>query len=130
MRLPPWVLAVVGVAVLVVAIDVAVFVVARGGSSADAGNPRDKVAVIDPASRSVVDDVEVGHAPTAVVAGYGGVWVLNRGDGTLSHIDARTHKVVHTIEPDATANDITAGAGGLWFVGRPRGASQRPLEIA
>ncbi len=70
----------------------------------------------------------VGRQPTAVAAGYGGAWVLNRGEGTLTHIDARTHSVVATMEPDSTANDVTLGAGGIWFVGRPR--TNEPLEIA
>src|SRR5690242_1762434 len=96
MNAPRWVLIVLGIAVLVAAVDVAVFVVTRKGptAAADATVTRDRVAVIDPAKNRVVDDVPVGRSPTAVVAGYGAVWVLNRGDGTLTHIDARTHKVV------------------------------------
>lgn len=130
MKPPRWVLAVAGFAVLALAADVGVFLLARGGGSADAANARDHIAVIDPKTQTVVRQVEVGHSPTAVVTGYGGVWVLNKGDSTLTHIDARTRKVVRTIHPDATANDITTGAGGLWFAGRPRGRVQRPLEIA
>jgi hypothetical protein len=122
------VLAVLGVSVLVAALDVAVYAFARNGSSAvdDSG----RVAAIDPASGEIVADLKVGRLPTAIVTGYGAVWVLNRGDGTVTRIDARTRKLVSTLEPDATANDVTAGAGGLWFVGRPRGAIQRPLEVA
>src|SRR4029079_17992750 len=73
--------------------------------------------------------VTLGTRPTAVAAGYGGAWVLNRGSGTLTHIDAKTHRVVSTMEPDATANDITLGVGGVWFVGHPRGVNG-PLQNA
>ena len=126
-------LAVVAVAAAVAAIDATIYLVLRGGAtnaSAGAVTQGDRVAVIDPARREVVDEVRVGRAPTAIVAGYGGVWVLNKGDGTLTHLDGRSHRVVRTLELDATANDLTLGAGGVWFAGRPRGQAQRPLEIA
>lgn len=130
MRSPPrWVLAVIGVAIAVAAADVAVLVIARGGSAQE---PRrgDQLVLIDPGKRRVVQQFDVGRLATAVVTGYGSVWVLNRGDGTITRVDANAKKVVRTVEPDATANDISAGEGGLWFVGRPRGPVQRPLEVA
>jgi DNA-binding beta-propeller fold protein YncE len=135
MRVPRWSLAVLGAAVLVAAADVGVLVATREGadqavSVAARAGAGDAVAVIDPASRTVVDRVRVGAMPTAVVAGPGGVWVLNRGDGTLTHIDARTRRVARTVEPDTTANDIALGAGGLWLAGRPRDALSHPLEFA
>jgi hypothetical protein len=86
--------------------------------------------VIDPARQQVVANIDVGHQPTVVAAGFGGVWVLNRGEGTVTHIDARSRHVVGKIEPDATANDLTLGAGGIWFVGRPHGPRPGPLERA
>jgi hypothetical protein len=132
MGVPRWVLGVVAVALVVVAADVAVVVVARDGTepaAARASVPKDAVAVIDPSSRDVVANVGVGREPTAVAAGYGGAWVLNKGSGTLTHIDAKTHSVVSTMEPDATANDLALGAGGVWFVGRPRGVNG-PLQTA
>jgi hypothetical protein len=129
MRVPRWIVLVLVVAVLVAAVDVGVFLLARDTPDAAAA-AKDHVAVIDPAKGRVVAQVPVGHAPTAIVTGYGGAWVLNRGDGTVSHIDARTHKVVGTIEPDAVANDVTVGAGGVWLAGRPRRAEQPPLDVA
>ena len=132
MRVPRWVLAVVAAALAVLAVDVAIVVLARNEPAPAAASARvagDTVAVIDPGARAVVANVPVGRQPTAIAAGYGGAWVLNRGDGTLSHIDAKTHTVVSTMEPDATANDLTVGAGGIWFVGRPRGVNG-PLETA
>jgi hypothetical protein len=132
MGIPRWVVVVIVAAVIVLAIDVAIVVVAHDGTapaSAQAPSGGDVVAMIDPSDRNVVANVTVGKQPTAVAAGYGGAWVLNRGSGTLSHIDAKTHSVVSTMEPDATANDITLGAGGVWFVGRPRGVNG-PLQTA
>jgi DNA-binding beta-propeller fold protein YncE len=125
------VLVVAAVFAAVVAIDVVVFVLARGGTDAAAAGPghADAVAVIDPARGRVVSTLSVGRLPTVVAAGYGGAWVLNRGAGTVTHIDARTRRVVGTVAPDhATATDLALGDGGVWFVGRALGP--RPLQSA
>jgi DNA-binding beta-propeller fold protein YncE len=131
---PRWVLAVVVAVLVVAAVDVGVFVGTRGSrsDSAEAQPSRgvDQVAVIDPRTRHIVDRVQVGHFPTVVAAGYGGAWVLNKADGTLSHIDGHTHRVVSTSALDVTANDLAIGAGGVWFAGRPRGGTPQPLEVA
>jgi hypothetical protein len=123
---PLWVLAVVGVAALVAAADLALFLAVRGGSARPL-RTGDEVALIDPATGAVVKRIGVGHLATAVVAGFGSIWVLNRGDGSVTRIDAHSRRVDGTIEPDATATDITAGSGGLWFAGPPRtGGAQAP----
>ena len=131
MNPPRWVLAVIGVGVLVVAADVGLFFAAHDGTTAARADAAatGRVLVVDPGKRRVVDTVDVGHLPTRTVTGFGAVWVLNRGDGTLSHIDAGSHRVVATLTPDATANDIAVGAGGVWVAGPPRGGRQ-PLEVA
>jgi len=132
MGLPRWVVVVIVAAVVVLAIDIAIVVLAHDGTAPAAAKATaggDAVAMIDPGERSVVANVEVGRQPTAIAAGYGGAWVLNRGSGTLTHIDAKTHSVVSTMEPNATANDITLGAGGVWFVGHPKGVNG-PLQTA
>jgi hypothetical protein len=126
------VLVVVGVVVLVAALDVGVFVVARSHSEAAVVplNRAGALAVIDPRSGHVVTRIAVGREPTLVAAAYGGVWVLNRGQGTLTHIDAKTTNVVATLTPDAAANALAAGAGGIWFAGHIRSAASTPLEEA
>jgi streptogramin lyase len=125
---PRWVLAVVGVVVLMAAVDLGLVLVGRGnhGAEADAGGV---VAVIDPDRPTVVDHVGVGAEPTVVATGYGGVWVLNKGDGTVTHIDAHSRHVRSTLTPDAGANGLTVGAGGVWFVGRALGTSA-PIQEA
>jgi streptogramin lyase len=121
------VLVVAGVAGLVVAIDVAIFLVPRG--SAGASSTEGLVAMIDPAANRVVSRIDVGRQPTTVAAGYGGVWVLNKGEGTVTHLDAHTGKQLGTINPDAAANTLSVGDGGVWFAGPRRGVSA-PLEEA
>lgn len=126
--MPRWVLAVVGVVVLVAAVDVGLVLVARGNHAA-AANPSGVVAVIDPGDSRVVARIDVGVQPTVIATGFGGAWVLNKGEGSVTHIDAHSRRVVSTLEPDASANGLTVGAGGVWFVGRARGTSA-PLEEA
>ena len=104
------------------AVDAGVFLALRGGSEA-AGPPpgtADSVAVIDPVKGDLVARLHVGRQPTAIGAGYGSVWVLNKEDATLTHIDPRRRRVVDTITPDATADALAFGAGGIWFAGHPR----------
>jgi hypothetical protein len=129
---PRWVLGVVVAALAVAAIDVGVFVIARDGTPVAVARvgAADLVVVIDPKTSRVVDRVHVGRTPTAVAAGYGGAWVLNKGAGTLSHIDAGTHDIVQTVELDVTTSDLAIGEGGVWLAGRPRGDVESPPQFA
>jgi YVTN family beta-propeller protein len=127
---PRWVLVVVGVVVLVASVDIALVLVARSGSDDAAAEAGGSVAVIDPAAARVVARVGVGAQPTLVATGFGGVWVLNKGEGTVTHIDARSRHVLSTLAPDAAANGLTVGAGGVWFVGRQRTRASVPIEEA
>lgn len=131
-RPPRWVLAVVVAALTVAALDLVLLVAtrhdARPAEARAAGT--DHVVVVDPRTHGVVGSVPVGRLPTVVVSGYGSVWVLNRGDGTVSRIDGRSRRLLATYQTDATVNDVAVGAGGVWLAGRPRGGTQRPLEIA
>lgn len=131
-RLPArWVLAVIGVAILAVAVDIGAFVFARGGSTAGIHPASaDSVAVIDPVRGRIVARVAVGRQPTMIRAGFGGAWVLNKADGTVTHIDGLSHKIVDTVEADANANALAVGAGGVWLAGYPRAGGSRSLETA
>jgi len=132
-KVPRWALVVSAIAVAAVAVDVGVFLALRGGDSSAALPPpgkADSVAVIDPARGRLVAQIHVGHEPTAIGAGYGGVWVLNKEDATVTHIDPRNRIVVGTISTDATANAIALGAGGVWFAGHPRDAAASRASTA
>ncbi len=132
-RLPArWVIAVIAIAILVAAADVAIVVLARNGpANADAGGAAaGAVAVIDSSSGRLVDRIAVGRQPTMIREGYGAAWVLNKGDGTVTRIDASSHKVVSTLTSDAVANALTLGAGGVWLAGHPRSDLSGPLELA
>jgi streptogramin lyase len=133
-RVPRWVFVVVVVALAVAVADVAVFRQTRRhaetASAAPAAPTTGMVSVIDPKHGSVVAQIDVGRQPTKIGAGFGGVWVLNHGDGTLTHIDPRRRTVITTLTPDAVANDLTVGVGGVWFVGHPRTMPTAPLTEA
>ena len=62
--------------------------------------------------------VSVGDEPTSVAATAAGVWVANRGDGTVTRIDPETAEVVATIEvggvPEELAIDEFAARPQVW----------------
>jgi DNA-binding beta-propeller fold protein YncE len=130
-----WALPVIAVALVVAAVDAALYLVlhhddAKGAVAEAAKIEANRVAVIDPRKHRVVGDVVVGYLPTRIVAGSGAVWVLNRGDGTVSHIDPRTRRLVGTLDPGPVVSDITMGDGGVWLTGRPRSSSpQTPQDV-
>ena len=123
---------VIATAVVVVALDVVVWFAAHDRTPAAVARPggADVVAVIDASSGKVVDNVPVGRSPTLIASGFGGAWVLNKGEGTLTHIDEATRHVVATVPLDLAASDLTVGVGGVWLVGRARRGVPQPLESA
>jgi hypothetical protein len=64
----------------------------RGGAKAPVKVVANSVAVIDPSTDRIVDDIRAGDYPSAVAAGNGSVWVSNVGDNTLTRIDASSRK--------------------------------------
>ena len=68
---------------------------------------------IRPASGSAI---AVGDAPIAVAVYDGAAWVVNRGDGTVTRVDARTSEVEDIdIGDEAQPGSITVGRNALWF---------------
>ena len=82
------------------------------------------LAVIDPASNSVVDTVPTGVDPFDVAADAEHIWVGNRGDGTVTQIDPARNEVLGTRSAETTVGGIAAGAGGVW-IGDSRGERAR-----
>ena len=68
-------------------------------------------------TNAVVETVKVGPRPGRIAVGEGGVWVLNRGDGSVTRIDPKTTKVVATIavDPAVAEGEIAAGEGSVWI---------------
>jgi DNA-binding SARP family transcriptional activator/DNA-binding beta-propeller fold protein YncE len=75
----------------------------------------DSVAVFDPASNALVDDIAAGHAPGAIAALDTGIWVASGDDHTVSRIDLASHRVVHTVGLASTPSSLVAADGSVWI---------------
>jgi serine/threonine-protein kinase len=85
-----------------------------GGSSGLSSVSPDSVGVIDPSSNQLVAEVPVGRAPTAITTGFGGVWVANGGDTTVTRIDpADIASRPATISVPDHPSDLTVGGGSV-----------------
>jgi YVTN family beta-propeller protein len=76
----------------------------------------DSVAVIDPATTSIVAEVPVGARPSGIAAGGGSIWVANRDDNTLLRIDPRSRRVVRTIGLAVETRQVAIAAQSVWVV--------------
>src|SRR5215207_4600690 len=88
---------VVGVVVVIAAALVTVLRDTSGTAPEPVVLTGDSVAVIDPATNSIVAEVPVGARPSGIAAGEGSIWVGNRDDNTLLRIGPRSRRVVRTI---------------------------------
>jgi DNA-binding SARP family transcriptional activator len=69
---------------------------------------------IDPATHTVVGQVQVGSDPAAVTVTGDNVWVANSGDATVSRINAEAGKVVQPITVGNLPVAIASGPSGVW----------------
>lgn len=72
---------------------------------------------VNPHNNEIVEAIEVGQKPGRLAVGEGGVWTLNRGNGTVTRVDPATNKVVATIAigDGAAEGEIAAGLGSVWI---------------
>ncbi len=105
-----------GVALICVlaAAAIAIPVFALGRSEGGASVEPNSVAVIDPATNSVVDAAPVGVDPEAITVGAGSVWAANAADETVSRIDPLTHRTVATIPVGEYPSDVAVIADSAW----------------
>ena len=69
---------------------------------------------LDPRSGAVLKAIGVGNGPAAIAVGYGGVWVANRDDGTVTRIDAATGVVSDMVRVGGSPVAVAAGLGAVW----------------
>ncbi len=84
------------------------------GSSVPVAVP-DSVAVFDPVSRELVDDVPAGHAPGPVAATDSDLWVGSVDDHTVMQIDLASRRVLHTNGLSAAPTTLVAADGNVWI---------------
>ena len=112
---PRRIAAVAAAAILLMAALIAVAVRQWTGQGSLAVNVvGNSVAVIDPTSNRVEQQIPVGARPAFVAYGKHALWVANLDDNSVSHVDPRTDRVVRTIGTDASPAGIAFGAGSLW----------------
>src|SRR5215208_1576481 len=106
------------VATLVVAAAAIAIVALRGGGSITVAP--NSVAIIDPATNEVVDQVPVGTRPEAVAVSQGSAWIANLDSKTLSRINAQTGKVKTIfLGQDVFPSDIAADEEAVWVANGP-----------
>src|SRR6476659_6319596 len=111
-------LVVASAVLLVLAAAIPAAVLALSGSSSEPRPPPAVVAnslvQLDPATGRVVSVTPVGDTPVSLTATPRAVWVVNRGDRTVSRVDRQTH-AVRTIGGVPFANDVAADShGNIW----------------
>jgi YVTN family beta-propeller protein len=92
----------------------ALFALAGAGS----GPTTNVLVSIDPGRNAVDHRVAVGSTPTSVAVGYGGVWVLNAADSTITEADP-SGRVVRTLGTSGVPVDVTTAGGSVWIADRP-----------
>jgi len=85
--------------------------------TSEEGTKAGSLTRVNPHNNEVVEVVEVGPKPGPLAVGEGGVWTLNRGNGTVTRVDPATNKVVATIPLGGGAADgeIVAALGSVWI---------------
>jgi len=103
------------IGVIAAAVTISVLALGQGGSAGPTieGNA---VAIIDPASNRVTDQVPVGARPEAIAFGAGGVWVSNLDDETVWHVDPATNEIVRSIRTPGAVSALAAWRDAVWAV--------------
>jgi DNA-binding SARP family transcriptional activator len=123
-RLPRRVrIAVAGVVVAAGAVALGLAVRTSGGGSVKV--VANSIAVVDPRTNEVVDDIRVGDYPTAVAAGNGSVWVGNGGDNTVQWIDAKTRRASFATAAQQPL-DLAVTRRALWIANGTSFATNPP----
>ena len=127
----PKLLAIAGALLLAGAVAAAAIELTRG-SAAPIALRANSIAAIDPTTREVVAVIPVGERPSALVFGFGSLWVANGDDGTVMRIDPRTGHVLATLGIGGDLADLATGYGSVWVADGNQGTLTRidPSENA
>jgi peptide/nickel transport system substrate-binding protein len=102
-----------GVAAVLLAAVLAV-VFTRGSASASGTVAPNDVGLINAKSGKISAQIPVGHAPSAVAAGEGAIWVANGDENSVSRIDSKTNNVSQTIDVGGGPSGIAVGGNSVW----------------
>lgn len=98
-----------------------------GGGSVWVSNPRrGEVIRVDPDTREVVERIDVGGRPGAVVAGGGRIWVADDAGGGVTAINTAGGRIFKRgIPPHVAPLRLAVGAGAVWVSSATTGAVRR-----
>ena len=109
--------AVIAAATLVVAAAAAAAGVLVTRSSG--GAPTSNVVVsLDAKSGKILQRTSVGNSPASIVAGAGGVWVVNNADATVSQLD-ESGRLVRTFGTTGNPTAIATSPNAVWVGNEP-----------
>ncbi len=100
----------------VVAVSAAAVFALSDHSAPGATITGNEVAIIDPASNRVTDQVAVGVAPGALAVGNGSLWVANTIDQSVSRIDLASRKATRNIPVGGVPISLAVGRNAVWVV--------------
>ena len=84
-----------------------------------------KLSRIDPATNSVVAQIDVPAGSAAVIYGDGAIWVTTPPKNLLTRVDAVTNKVTDSIEVGIGPRFETFGGGAVWTLNQGDGTVSR-----
>jgi DNA-binding beta-propeller fold protein YncE len=84
------------------------------------------VAIVDPRTNRVIDDIVTGDYPGPLAAGDGSIWVGNIGDNTMMAINASTRKPGFAVAIQQPV-DFAISSGKLWIANGTSFASGYPV---
>ena len=82
----------------------------------------DSVAILDPGSNQVIDEIRIPGRPGSLAAAGRSVWVASDVGGTISAIDGRSLSVERIAAADTAVSDITATDDSAWVIDARRNA--------
>jgi YVTN family beta-propeller protein len=104
-------------AVAAVAAILAAVLLTRGSDAGSVAVSPNSVAVIDPSTNRVTDDVALGgESPGPIDVNDEGLWILNLNSQTLSHVDPRTREVRSTQGIGGTPDNMAAAGHQVWVI--------------
>ena len=83
----------------------------------------DNVTRVDPTG--LVNAIAVGHGPSGIAVGDGGVWVAYTGDDEVVRFDPSTRAVTATIPVGHAPAGVALGAGSVWVANSGDGTVTR-----
>jgi YVTN family beta-propeller protein len=108
----------------VIAAAVAILIFALGhGHSGGIAVQGNAVAMIEPSSNRVIDQISVGARPQGIAFGAGSLWVANLDDQTVSRIDPDTRQLLRSLSLPGSPTGIAASDSAVWVVGANAGAA-------